>query len=90
MRLSFVEVTLLMEIVSIRNKTIPKALISNNVAMAIVKPKVKMRSFSCADDSLGEYINNMRAMKKLVSKLGVKKCRNFPQLSNNRKIMPGI
>ena len=90
MMLSLIEVTMLMEIIRMRNKPIPNALISNKVANAIVNPNVKMRFFRFAADSFGVYISKIRAIKKQVSRQGVKECRNFPQLSNNRKKMPGM
>ena len=90
MRLSLMEVTLLMEIIRMRKNTSPNALISSKVAIAMVSPKVKIRFFSFAEDSLGEYISRIRAMKKFVSRAGVKWCRNFPQLRSSRKKIPGI
>ena len=84
------EVTLLMEIIRIRNKMIPNALISNKVAKAIVSPNVKIRFLRLAEESFGVSISKIRAMKKQVSRLGVKVCKNFPQLSNNRKKIPGM
>ena len=83
-------VILLIASVKSRNKKMPKALMSNMVAMAMAKPKVKMRSLAFEADSLGKYRSIINAIKKVVRSAGLKVLRNLPELSVRSRKIPGM